>query len=46
MDEIKALAPIRAMGSNYYGQKAKVIREKIKNYFMNEGELPFQWNSI
>jgi hypothetical protein len=46
MEEIGTLAPIRDMGSNFYGQRAKVIREKIKNYFMNEGELPFQYNKI
>ena len=46
MDEIGAMAPIRDMGSNNYGQTAKVIREKIKNYFMNEGELSFQYDKI
>jgi len=46
MEEIGALAPIRDMGSNYHGQTAKVIREKITNYLMNEGELQFQYDKI
>lgn len=46
MDEIGALAPIRDMGSNNYDQTAKVIRAKIKNYFMNEGELSYQYGKI
>ncbi|XP_016656676.1 putative nuclease HARBI1 [Acyrthosiphon pisum] len=39
-------AAFKYMGSNFYGQTAKVIREKIKNHLMNEGELPFQYDKI
>lgn len=46
MDEIGALAPIRDMGSNYYGQTAKSDQRENKNYLMNEGELQFQYDKI
>lgn len=45
-DAIGALAPIRNIGSNYYGKNAKTIREKITHHFMNEGELSFQYEKI
>ncbi|KAF0723411.1 putative nuclease HARBI1 [Aphis craccivora] len=46
IDKIGVLAPIRDTGSNYYGLTGKVIREKITNYLMNEGELQFQYDKI
>lgn len=41
-----ALQTIPPMGSNTYSRNAKIVREKLTNYFIGEGALEFQYDKI
>lgn len=37
------IAPLQNDGSNTHSRFAASIREDYKNYFLNEGAVPWQW---
>lgn len=39
------MAPLRNDGSNTHSRFAAAVREDFKNYFLNEGAVPWQWVS-
>lgn len=39
------ITDLRNDGSNTHSRSAAAIREDFKNYFLNEGEIPWQWTS-
>lgn len=41
-----ALAPVHQLGTNTYSARAKIVRNKLKDYFLDEGAIPFQYNCI
>ena len=43
---ISGLKDVRRIGSNNYAKIAKVIRDKFKDYFVNEGAVDWQWDIV
>ena len=41
-----ALKMLEKIGSNNYSKTAKVIRDKFKDYFVNEGAVDWQWDIV
>lgn len=41
-----ALAPVSQLGTNTYSLNAKAVRNKLKDYFSNEGAVSFQYDRI
>lgn len=41
-----ALVRVNQLGTNTYSTDAKIIRNKLKNYFSAEGAVGFQYENI
>ena len=45
-NHISGLKDVRRIGSNNYSKTAKAIRDKFKDYFVNEGAVDWQWDIV
>ena len=45
-NHISGLKDVRRIGSNNYAKIAKVIRDKFKDYFVNQGAVDRQWDIV
>jgi len=44
--EMGALGPVNRLGTNTYTADAKIIRDKLKDYFSAEGATSFQYEKL
>jgi len=44
--EMGASASVNQLGTNTYSAKAKIIRNKLKDYFSSDGAVEFQYDKL